>query len=479
MSTPNEYESAALSHVTSGFGFLCVSVLEGQVEDTFPGSVKGRSFIKAAAEAPAAELRDLIPRLKKKWGQDFSIPRFRADVKEAQAQLAANGSRGLILNAATGTPKPCVANAIIVMQNLPIRYNEFASRIEVSGTLPWNDDGSAEWKDHRDIKAAEWCQHQGVGIPKSIAAEAVDVIAREHKFHPVREYLDPLVWDGKCRLRKWLTTYMGCDDTELAEEMGVRWLISGVARIYRPGCQCDYTLVTEGVQGIRKSSAMRALADPWFTDTVRDIDKGHEAAIQLQGQWIVEIKELAAFRHSKWEQVKSWLDTRIDHFRSPYDRRAETHPRQNIFSASTNKRQWNEDDTGARRFWPIWARKCDEVRLKEDRNQLWAEAKRYFDTGERWYLPPEMEAEVTKEQAKRRVSDPWMGVIKRWCSAPHSKHAGVGIESDRRMVYVAEVLEHCLSMPPGQWRQSEGNRVESILRGLGYERTEEGVYGRE
>ncbi len=109
-------------------------------------------------------------------------------------------------------------------------------------------------------------------IGKEVVHQAVDLRATERSFHPVRDYLDNLVWDGKPRLEKWTTTYLGGKDTAYHSSVGSMFLISMLARIYKPGCQVDYMLVLEGEQGELKSSLCRALAgDEYFSDSLPPI----------------------------------------------------------------------------------------------------------------------------------------------------------------------------------------------------------------
>src|SRR5262249_3127917 len=140
----------------------------------------------------------------------------------------------------------------------------------------------------------EYLQSEGLRlISKDIVHQAVGLRGRECAFHPVRDYLDSLKWDGTSRLDTWLTDYFGVAPTNYTRVIGRKVLISRVARILEPGCKVDHMLVLEGPQGELKSTACRVLAGPWFSDCLPDIS--HKDAQQhLRGKWIVEVAEMHA-----------------------------------------------------------------------------------------------------------------------------------------------------------------------------------------
>src|SRR5262249_33112356 len=154
-------------------------------------------------------------------------------------------------------------------------------------------------------------------------------VARETTYHPVRQYLERLRWDGKPRLQVWLADYLDAraDPVYLAA-VGRRFMISALARVHKPGSQVDHVLVFEGRQGIGKSRAARALAiaREWFTDDMPDVHS-KDAALQLCGRWIIELSELAAIRRGELEAIKAFITRPTDVYRPPYARRAVAVPR--------------------------------------------------------------------------------------------------------------------------------------------------------
>ena len=189
----------------------------------------------------------------------------------------------------------------------------------------------------------------------------------------MRDYLKSLKWDSEPRIERWLIDYLGVGDSEFAWAVGKRWLISAVARIFQPGCQADHTLLLEGDQGIKKSTALRVLTGAdWFTDHISDLDS-KDSRIDLHGKWIVELGELSAIRRSLTERVKSFLTATSDHFRPPYGRSAIDVKRQNVFAGSVNDENPFTDETGDRRFWPVRCGTIFTDKIAEHRDQIWAE----------------------------------------------------------------------------------------------------------
>jgi predicted P-loop ATPase len=286
-----------------------------------------------------------------------------------------------------------------------VRFNEFQNRVEFGRPPPWRHVHLGDpWSDPDDLHSQSYLQEQGLELrQRGSIAECVAAVARDWTVHPVRTYLASLKWDGVSRLQLWLAEYLNAEGPpDYLAAVGIKFLISAVARIQRPGCQVDHTLVLEGAQGIKKTETVRTLGAPWVTDGLPDLHS-KDAAIHLAGVWFVEIAELAAMRRSEIESTKAFLSRREDRYRPPYARRSVDVPRQCVFVATTNEATYLRDPTGNRRFWPV---RCgptiDLDGLARDRDQLWAEAVHRYEQGEAWH-PSEAEARLATAEQHQRV----------------------------------------------------------------------------
>ena len=132
-------------------------------------------------------------------------------------------------------------------------------------------------------------------------------------------------------------TYFHAEDSPYIRAIGPRYLISSVARIYRPGCKVDHMLVLEGPQGKQKSEALRTLAvnDAWFTDRLSHV-ASKDAAQEMAGVLIIEIAEMDALTRATASAMKSFLTRRRDRYRPPYGKHPTTLPRQCVFAGTIN-----------------------------------------------------------------------------------------------------------------------------------------------
>lgn len=249
--------------------------------------------------------------------------------------------------------------------------------------------------------------------------DACKMVIERHAFHPVRDYLKALVWDGESRIDTLLIDYLGAEDTDYTKAVIRKTLVAAVARVFNPGCKFDYVLVLIGKQGIGKSTFIKLLGKQWFSDSFSGV-QGKEAFEQLQGVWMLEIAELAGIKKAELESIKHFISKQVDSYRVAYGKRTEVFPRQCIFIGTTNTKDFLSDHTGNRRFWPVdtmlapVAKNIFEDLHESEVAQIWAEAVKLYKAGEKLYLSKEIEAQAYQKQTEHREVDDRAGIIQKY-----------------------------------------------------------------
>ena len=317
-----------------------------------------------------------------------------------------------------------VWNLLLILRNDPayanFAYNEMARMIEVTGPVTWErPDGNRYWLDSdTDGLKSELDIHYTCFSTRNHDV-AFSRVAMERRFNPLRDYLDGLPdWDGVERIPELLIRYMKADDTEYVRTVTKKTFTAAVARIYQPGIKFDCMLVLDGEQGIGKSTLFKELAgEEYFSDSLQLSDMDSKAAAEkIQGFWICEIAELAGMKKADIEKVKSFLSSSDDKFRPSYGKTVESHPRQGILVASVNgDRGYLRDITGNRRFWVVKLHQTEQVKTfefsEEDRDQIWAEAKYYFQAGEKLYLEGALVEDAAEVQRDAMEEDERQGMV--------------------------------------------------------------------
>lgn len=335
-------------------------------------------------------------------------------------------------------PAKLIQNVVLILNNddaLKDRLfvDEFAGRSIVKGGTPWNENTrSRDWTDNDDANLRAYLEEEYKLYCPGKVADGISKVFTEHTVHPVREYLENLPeWDGTDRVADLLINYLGAEPTDYTRAVTKTHLVAAVARVMQPGIKYDTMITLSGKQGVGKSSFIRILCgDQWFNDSIRDF-KGKEPFEQIQGSWMVEIGELAAYRKSDKEEFKAFISKTSDVYRPAYGRRTVHQPRQCIFWGTTNEVQFLRDITGERRTWPVAVGVVPIVmdifeQLPAERDQIWAEALEAYEDEWPLVLSPAME----------RIADEVRGTF---------------TEEDARVYAIEEYLEKELPLDWKDW----------------------------
>jgi len=309
-----------------------------------------------------------------------------------------------------------------------IRYNEISYVPYVYGTLPWKEwRGWREWTNIDDSNLRSYIENKYGLKNGEKTMDALANVAHRHPFNPVKLLLEECheQWDGGKHIENLLQTYLGVDKTDYSIEVMKLFMLGAIARVFKPGCKFDYMLVLVGGQGGGKSTFLRQLAlnDAWFNDNFSTLDSGR-AIENLRGMWIVELAELQATKRAKdVETIKSFITSRVDTYRAPYNRRTEQRPRMCVLAGTSNPTDFLTDQTGNRRFLPVT---CDRSKATKDIfdddcrfefAQAWGEAMEIYKRANgriRLVLPDKLQPEALKMQQSYQEEDPYVGMIQEW-----------------------------------------------------------------
>lgn len=375
--------------------------------------------------------------------------------------------KGVILNNAF--------NIRLILDNDPawqdvLAYCDFSYRLLKRRAPDIPEFRVGEWEDADTARLDIWLTHRyGFKPGQKEMSSALVASAQGKRFHPIRDYLTSLKWDGQNRLDKWLHQLYGAksignkddDAKEYIRLVGRYFLISSVARVLpgrngRPN-KVDTMLILQGDQGIKKSTSIAALFGDWFSDSPVPI--GDKDAYQnIQGVWGQEMAELDSFNKAESTAAKQFISQQVDRYRPSYGHNSQSFERQCVFIGTTNQDVYLKDYTGNRRYWPVLCRRVDIEGLLTFRDQLWAEAVHAYQSGERWWAEGVEETQMfINEQDSRMQEDPWESKLQDFLD-----------KSTDEYFTSAEILEDCLHKPLGTQQKADQNRLGPIMQSLGW-----------
>ena len=287
---------------------------------------------------------------------------------------------GRIQRDRNGKTKPVAENAILILSYDPrlkkkFGMNRFSHSPSVLADLPWRKlEVSSVWTDSDDAGLRNFLSLKFQLQGRQIIDDALLQVMEDNAFHPVRDYLKGLTWDGVKRMDTIFSDYLGAEDSHYTRAVARSFLKAAVARVMCPGVKYDYCLILSGPQGIGKSTLLAKLGGEWFNDSLVSIGT-KDTLEQLQGSWIIELAEMQATSKAENDALKAFITRQVDKFRKAYGRRTEAYPRQCVFAATTNDSEFLRDRTGGRRFLPVLVNGNGALNAADmETDQIWAEA---------------------------------------------------------------------------------------------------------
>ncbi len=375
-----------------------------------------------------------------------------------------------------GGVRQTISNCLYVLQHDPvfdgaIRKNELIGRMVISKKMPWKRKGEA-YTDTDEDNIKLYLEENYMLTSEKKIRSAINIFANENGFHPIREILEKLKWDGQERIRFCLHHFMGAEINNYVEEVMVLHMLAAIRRIYQPGCKYDICLCLVGPQGGGKSTFFRFLAikDEWFTDDIKKVS-GENVYRRLEGHWIIEFGELNERTHAQSiEEFKAFLTRQKETYKTPYDKYPQDRPRQCVFCGTSNDLQFLPfDRSGNRRFAPVLVDPSkaevhildDEKESREYFNQMWAEAMYlYKGYGDDFKLTfsKNMEEYAKQLQKEFMPEDSDLGLVEAFLENKKGERTCV------KEIY-CEVFNHLFSDRVPSW---ESKQITEMLRSLGW-----------
>ena len=324
----------------------------------------------------------------------------------------------------TNKPKSTIDNALMIYEKYGItaKYNEMTRRsnLDISGTTYVSD-----YKNDY-VKALIENYYNLHEVPLRSMNTHLNAISLDNAFHPVKNWVDSIVWDGKSRLDDFYDTLILNQEShgspeyiKLAHTLMRKWAISAVAALYNEEPYIEGVLCFQGKQGLGKSrwihELMPDIGHDWIGDGVILNTKDKDSVLRAISVWISELSELdATFKKNDLSDLKSFLTTKTDDIRQPYGRESMRMKRRTVFVASINDHQFLQDDQN-RRFWTV---AVDDIKIPNfDVSQFWAEIKHLYDIlpksnhNSSWILTKDEVQLLSEMQAPHKSLDPTIQIL--------------------------------------------------------------------
>lgn len=373
----------------------------------------------------------------------------------------------------TGKIKPVINNLIQAVRRADIagchiRMDHFREEIMLAA------ENTQDWRAFTDADYVWLRQRLENGfngfapIAKELIRDVVLAVADENSFDSAIEWLQRLPDDGGSRCETFLIDHFGAADTPYTRAVSLYMWTALAGRVLEPGCKADMVPILVGKQGLRKSTAVRALVpSPDFFFECSFTEKEEDISRKMRGKLVAEIGELRGLQTKELEGIKAFIARTHEQWIPKYREFSTTFPRRLLFIGTTNKDQFLADETGNRRWLPLRVYKLVDVgRVQAEAPFLWAEAARLFRAAGVMWQDAERLAEAVHEEFAFR--DAWEEKVKAWFFADDLFGDG-DLANLREHTSTSEALIEALRYEPRSITRREEMRMATVFKKLGFE----------
>ena len=186
------------------------------------------------------------------------------EVNEERTPRTVTDVKEMLTKHSNGEIQRTIQNCITILQNDhvladAIRLNLLSERIDIVKPVGWPRFGKTLNDTDMKYTAAGW---RNTASPARRKIEsAIRIVANENRYHPIRDYLNGLKWDGtRADSPTFLHHFLGAAEDEYTCEAMKIFLLGAIKRVFQPGCKFETMLCLVGGQGVGKSSFFRLLS---------------------------------------------------------------------------------------------------------------------------------------------------------------------------------------------------------------------------
>ena len=308
-----------------------------------------------------------------------------------------------------GLIEPTQQNLRIFMQQYQLRYDEFGAAY-----MGLFDDKVQNLIDEHITQIQYEAEVAGFKrLATAFVRENAIYEAKRNSFDSAIEWGNSLVWDNQPRCDHLLVHYFGASDSDYTRAASLYIASAMGGRLMDPGCKADAAIVLIGKQGAGKSTAISALTP--LEETFLEINlstRDADLSRQLRGKLIGEIAELRGLHSREAEDIKAFMSRTHEKWVPKYKEFETTFARRLTFWGTSNEMEFLSDHTGNRRWLPVEIKSPNADLVKQDRDQIWAEAiDIYRKNGILWQEVQDLAPEVHKEHT---FIDPLQAELEYW-----------------------------------------------------------------